>query len=98
MKKLELKEMSLQLDAGSKDKATYGDVIRFVLNTVPQGGFTPAAMRSRLRLLDLLDNADGEIEMEDADAKELRTAVAAQKWNVMHKDILQFCDDVEAMK
>jgi len=67
-------------------------IVAACCNVVPKGGFTPATMRERLRVLDALEGAEGVLALEDADAKVLADCVRAMTWRVMDARILEFVD------
>lgn len=90
MKKLENKI----IQNGDK-QIKYSELLSTCLNQTPKEGFTPSEMRSRLRILDVLANANGEIELEDADAAITKKLVSEMRWVVLSKDILEFTDEVE---
>ena len=69
------------------------------LNNMPQGGFSPEEMHSRLRVVDVIkvDQEEGgtdSIELEDADAKVLQRCVEAMRWGVLDRGLLLFVERV----
>lgn len=69
-------------------------LVGYCIGQVPAGGFTPAEMRSRIRVIDALEAAGDVLTLEDADAAVLKTCVNAAKWQVIHVGILAFVDAV----
>jgi hypothetical protein len=57
-----------------------------------------AEIRQRNRLLDVLEASNGNIILEDADAKFLQQIVEDSKWYGATKDIERMADDVATMK
>jgi hypothetical protein len=94
MKKFENKTTELRAE---EKNLTYNDLIRYVVNQLPQGGFTPEEMRSRMRILDALNDDSKEIELEDADASLLKTLIKSSKWMTIHQDILDFEDCIKSL-
>jgi hypothetical protein len=99
MKMLKLKTLGLPLNLTTPDKGTTQDLLKIVVNNVPQGGISADEMRKRIRLLDKIDEIKGGelLLLEDAIAEELQRLTAIMRWNVIDKSILEFCDDVEHM-
>ncbi len=95
MKQLELIDC---LVVNNGESIGTADLIRMTLNNVPQGGLAPVDMRKRIRILDTLEEANGSLELEDADAKVLSDCVGQMRWNILDRGILNFCDAVELMK
>lgn len=94
MKTLELKDIEIR----SGDEAmNYAHLIRSCLDNAPQGGFSMQDMRDRDRIETALVASNGILELEDADAQNLKTLVSQMRWGVRHKDILVFCEAVEKM-
>ncbi len=95
MKSIEMKELSFIVEEGKK--GSYANLVKAVVNTPPKDGFTADEMRSRMRILDCLEKANGILELEDSDTKKFKQCTKDMKWAMMNKEIVQFCDDVEAM-
>ena len=96
MKKLVNKVTSLSKD-NKGGLMNYADLGKLCVNQPPQGGFNAEEMRSRLRLIDVLEAAKDEIELEDADADKFKALVANMNtWGVLHREILEFIDTVKA--
>lgn len=93
MKKLELKETEIK--KSNTETLNYKELISAALNVVPQGGFSPEEIRKRLRVIDALDKSNEVFELEDADVETLKRCVKEMKWGVMHKNIVEFNDDVQ---
>ena len=90
MKSLDNKSIT----AGDKE-IKYSELLKTCLNVVPKEGFTPSEMRTRLRILDILEKANGTIELEDADSQLTKKLVADMRWIVLSKDIVAFTEEVE---
>lgn len=95
MKQLELKE---DFVTNNGESIGTSDLIRMALNNVPQGGLTPMDMRQRIRILDLLEETKGTLELEDADAVVLCDCVGQMRWAVLDRGILEFCDAIDALE
>lgn len=79
--------------------ASYQDLINIAIENRPQAGFSIQEMRSRLRIQDAVEKVESDVlHLEDQDAEKLQECVKAMTWGLLHKDIVQFCDDIEGMK
>ena len=78
------------------EEISYANLLKLCVNQTPKEGFSPSDMRTRLRILDVLEKANGTIELEDSDSKITKDLVAQMKWTILSKDILTFTDEVEA--
>lgn len=96
MKKLELKKVDFFKNEEG-ESVNYSALIRVCLNNVPEGGYTVQEMRDRMDILNKAEKANGSLDLEDSETKKLKSCVKAMKWSLMNKEIVQFCDDVEAM-
>ena len=94
MKKIPLK--SLPAGDTTLPDIVYADVIRECLRRPmdQQKGADIAEMRASLRVLDVLDESNGSMDLEDADYEHLKSKVIAMPWNVIDRRILIFIDDV----
>ena len=86
MIKIENKQTSIPLNRvsskdGTKQGATYKDLIESSMDILPQGGFTPEDIRNRNRIQKALEDIkDNMIELEDADYKNLQAIVELSRW------------------
>lgn len=67
---------------------SYAELLKVCLDVPPQGGFTTTEMKSRLRLANALDKANGHIELEDSDHSKLMELVKDMKWGVVSQDLI----------
>ena len=100
MRQLELKttEINNSSDVG---KVTYDDLVKSVVNysAARDERFPVEEMRHRTRILNALAKAnDAVLLLEDADADKLKSCVKEMRWPAIHDDLLEFTDDVLAMK
>lgn len=96
MKILELKKTSLKLNEDKE--ATYKDLILFCVNAPKQGGFSIQEIRQRLKITDAVEASDDMLQLEDTEAQALEEIIAEFKWGSVHKDIVQFVEDIQNMK
>lgn len=87
-----MKAITLQSE-GRKFKP--GDILRSVCETAPEG-VQIGEMRQRLRILDALDKANGQLTLEDADHALLRSLLGKFRFAVAHADIVAAIDAVES--
>ena len=59
-----------------------------------QNGATIDEMRRGIRILDALDRANGQLELEDADWDFLKQKVERMPWAQVDRRFVQFYDDV----
>lgn len=102
MKTIENKTTSISNgDEVNKKFLTSGDLLKIIINTVPQGGLTVEEMKKRLRLIESLDKANettSSISLEDADFDLLKTQTIDYKWGALHKDIIDLVDSINSIK
>lgn len=72
--------------------ATTARLLEMAMHERPEGGFTYAVMRERLRVTDAAEKATDTIQLEDADYAVAVRCVKECRWVSMHPDILKFCD------
>ncbi len=75
--------------------ATSADLIKAVVTTVDKKGVSNDELRQRMNILTVLPASPTEVVLEDADAQLLKDLTATMRWSVVHKDIVQFIDDVK---
>lgn len=94
-KVLEIKNIKL-----GNNESNYKELITASLNFVPQEkGLKIDEQRKRLRILEALEKSDGvTLTLEDADAETLVALIDSMVWAIFSKDIVQFTDDIKAMK
>lgn len=82
---------------GPEPAVVYADVLREVVRRPlnPQAGANIAEMRQSIRVLDVLDAANGSLELEDADYQHLKAKLDAMPWNVVDRRLVQLIDDVD---
>jgi len=94
MKRLENKQTTLKMN---DKEAKYSDLIKICINAPVQGGFNIQQIKQRLRISEALET-DGDLKFEDNDADNLQEIVSEFKWATVHKDVVQFVEDVQNMK
>jgi hypothetical protein len=100
MAKKELKDVKIDIEKDNNNtKMWFSDLLTICINTPPpQSGFSGSAMRTRLAILDAIDDGKGKtMKFPDDHAKVIKDAVSEFKWIQLHKDIVAFIDAVEAM-
>lgn len=96
MKTLENKSTSIALK--DENPFDYAKLIQICLDHVTEKGLSRRELRNRARIEDVIEASNGKFDFEDADAENLKRIVNQDmRWGIRHKDILQFCDDVEAL-
>lgn len=93
-----LKNKPTTIAKEGEDPVDYAKLAEFCLNYVPKEvGIGVSEMRKRHRILDVIEESNGLIELEDADAQKLQQCVRTMRWGASSKEIIEFCDAVEAM-
>ena len=74
----------------------YADVLREVIRRPldPKQGADITELRQSIRVLDVLEAANGTLELEDADYDHLKRKLEAMTWNVVDKRVLRLVDEV----
>lgn len=96
MKELLNKTTNLPVEEG-KEKIQYSDIIKIVLDIPPQSGFSFSEMKKRERIANAVDRATDKIELEDADASNLKSMLDYVTLKIRHKDLVVFYEDVKAL-
>ena len=86
-----------EVSDGQDNKATYADFVKACANNQIQQGFSVQDIRDRLRIVEAVEKADGEIKLEDADFENLKQYVQNMRWAIVHPDILEFCDYITGL-
>ena len=97
MKTIENKTTEINVNDGIErhTNCTYAKLIELLVIGYPkQGGFDYKDITHRMRINDVVKKANGTIDLEDADYEYLKKLVESMRWNFVHKDILQFKDDI----
>jgi KaiC/GvpD/RAD55 family RecA-like ATPase len=100
MKTIQNKRTTIEADDNGKVVLiTYSDLIKTVMRQAKPDGYNIDEMRKDFRVLDALNGkAQKEIKLEDADFAHLKSKVNTAKYIVHHKDIVDFVDDINAIK
>lgn len=85
------------------------DLLKLVVNTPPEKGIPIAAMRDRIKILDVLDSCTSgsvgttvstgfegsDIHLEDAQFTSLKKLFDEYAWRAAHKDIIDLADHLD---
>ena len=93
MKTIQLKT-SKEIINGQESVITTSDLFKAAINQMPQGGYTIDEMRSRFKLMDVIEKAEGELNLEDADYEKLKTLMSEMRWAVLSPFIMKTCDEL----
>lgn len=81
------------------EKTTYSDLLKVIINSVPQQGLTIGEQRDRIKLLNKVEaEAEEDMLLEEAEANQLKAMVSEHKWAIVSKELVVFGDDVENME
>lgn len=75
----------------------YSDLLSFCVQSPSQNGYSVQDMRQRIKLLDLIEDASNEIQIEDTDFIKLKELANAMIWGWVHKDIVDFIDYINSL-
>lgn len=83
---------------------SYIELIRALLSKAPKEGFGLTEMQIRMKILDKLDvlkpvmkgDKSQELKLEDSEAAKLSECIDLMSWGVIHKDILNFMNDMKS--
>jgi len=96
MKTLSIKELSVKMPG--IQQVTTKDLIKAALDSIPDKGYSYDDLKNRQRIEDAIEKSKGgKVEFEDNDAKNLQAMVKATRWTLRHRDILEFCEQIEKL-
>lgn len=76
----------------------YSDLISTCLRQAKTGGLDYNDIENRLAISKVVKDANGTLELEDAQFTYLKKLVESMKWGMFHEDILNFKNDITAIK
>jgi hypothetical protein len=81
-------------DSGKSRDVTYADLIKYCLDTPPQGGFSVSEMSKRIKILDILENSESgaNLSFGKDQGNTIMQCIDSSKWSRMHRDITEFVD------
>lgn len=98
----ELSNKQTKIIDENKSNIYYSDLIRIVVGNISGDGLTIAEMKQRMKIIDVCAAArkkkNEALKFEDEDFKLIKSKVEAHRWGVINKEIIQFSDDVQAVK
>lgn len=89
------KNVTTEIKKDENEFTNFADLSKVCVNQTPKEGLDVTEMRSRLKIMDALESANGEINLEDTESETLKKCVASMKWAIMHKDLVSFIETVE---
>ncbi len=91
-RKFELKSLDTQ-----GEKFDYQEILKLIVEMPDQGrGIQIAEMRKRIKILDNIESANGSVHFTQEEWAELKKTVSTFPWGKISREIVQFCDDLEA--
>jgi hypothetical protein len=77
----------------------YSDLIKYCLEKAPLQGLNLDQMRKNMKLLDRFESMkSGKLELDEFEWNNIKNAVNAFPWAMVHKDIVALGDYIDAMK
>lgn len=99
MKTIQNKRTTIEQNAdGGVELITYAELLKNVMQQRKPEGYSIDDMRKDFRVLDAIGLAPEEITLEDADFDHLKSKMKTMRWAVIHKDLIQFEDDINSIK
>lgn len=99
MKELKNKTTKIELRENGKSvgKLTYGWILDYLCNSMPQGGVTMRDIEIRIAIRKATKASNGKIKLEQDWVEYLKPIVVAAKYPVSHEDILTFIKDIQEL-
>ena len=93
-----LKNKKTEISKGENEFTTYIDLAKVCIDNIPPGGLDEPQMIARFDVEDALKDSNGEIKFTTkAQLETLKECVKSMRWNMRHKDILSFIEDVKKL-
>lgn len=95
MKRIRLRKEKMS-PQGVEGEFDWTDVMRQIVQRPldPQKGVDIEEMRKSIKLLDILDDSNGVLELEDTDWEYLKAKTVAMQWAVIDRHIVRLVDDI----
>ena len=97
MKVLKNKTTEIDVSTDSNDKVTFIHLAKACINNVPKNGLDVVEMQGRLDVMKKINQANGELSLENAEADVLKQCTKDMRWLIMHDDVIEFIDKVDKM-
>lgn len=106
MKTIELKRTKEKVEVNTKEgvkevnvDVRTTDLLKTAINNPTKNGYSVSEMRQRIKILDLIDEAEKteatKLELEDVDFQALSQLVKETRWNVLSRSIIDFSEQFE---
>jgi hypothetical protein len=96
IEKTNIAESKVRFQGDKNRFLNYADLIELALDIVPQGGFTPSAIKERNRIQEAIDQSDSKvIQLEDADYEALERIMKDSRWTIRDKELNSFLQNFE---
>lgn len=92
-----MKSLAMRSFLVDGQEMSYGELLLKCVNSPPKEGFSPEEMEKRLKLVRKLNEAKDTVELEDAEANDLKRCTSEMRWNVLNEDLKKMLDDVKAL-
>lgn len=73
------------------------ELLKLVVNHATERGITISDMRTRMRILDVLEGSGDNINIEDADFTLMKKLFDQYGWLQLHKDIIELADHLDEL-
>lgn len=97
MKEVTNKTTELMNSTEKNDFTTYAQLIKVCVSQ-PKEGMNFIEMKQRMKIIDVCDAGGEVLKFEDTDFGVVKTLCNGFKWGVVHKDIVQFGEDINEIK
>ena len=97
IKKIPNKTVSIRIGTITVDKK-FSELANECLGASSVNGVNITEMRHRIRIIDQMEKANGEIELEKVDMQVLKKCVSEMQWRFVSPGIIEFVDAIETIK
>lgn len=95
---MQFKNKNTEIPDGKKGMLTYKDILNYVVNLKPAGGYSLAENERRIALKKTISEQEGDMEFTEAEAMYIKFLCENARFEITHDDLVQFYTDIKAMQ
>lgn len=96
---MQFKNKTTQIPDGKKGTLTYKDILEYVVNLKPAGGYSLSENERRIAIKKTIANQTDEMmEFSEAEAMYLKFLCDNARFEISHNDLVGFYSDIKAMQ
>ena len=96
---MQFKNKTTEIPDGKKGTLSYKDILNYVVNLKPAGGYSLSENERRIALKKTIAEQEGEVmEFSEAEAMYIKFLCDNARFEISHDDLVQFYGDVKAMQ